>query len=83
MRVPSGVGLAFGSPHRPAVVEPEVPVLLHERLAEQELAGHAIEHVDEPVAIRPQHHLARPPLPVDVGEHRHLHRVPVELVVRA
>ena len=53
------------------------PVHLHERLAEQELAGLAIEHVEEAVAVRPHHRLGGAPLPGDVGEHRHLHRVVV------
>ena len=52
------------------------------RLAEQELARDAIQHVHDPVAVRPEHHLARRAAPVDVGEHGHLRRVVVELVVR-
>ena len=63
-------------------IEAVHPVHLHERLAEQELAGDAIEHVGQPVAVGPQHHLPRPAAPLDVGEHRHLRRVVVHLVVR-
>ena len=74
-----GVGRPDGPPLR---IESFVPVLLHEGLAHQELTGDAIQHVEEPVAIPPQHRLARLPLPGDVGEYRHLYGVPVELVVR-
>ncbi len=42
----------------------------------------AIEHVHHAVAVGPQHDLARLALPLDVGEHRHLRRVVVQLVVR-
>ena len=81
MIVPSAVGCTTFV-GRPLSSRPLGPGHLHERLAEQELAVGAIEHVHEPVPVGPQHHLARPALPLDVGEHRHLHRVVVELVVR-
>ena len=67
---------------RPAAfVESARPVHLHERRARQEPAGRAIEHVEEAVAIGPQHHLRRRAAPVHVDEHRHLHRVVVVAVV--
>ena len=70
---------AIGTPLRVEAVE---PVRLHVRLALEELAGRAIEHVHHAVAVGPEHHLARLALPLDVGEHRHLRGVVVELVVR-
>ena len=78
--LPASVGLRIS--HRSSVVEAEVPVLLHERFAEQELAGRAIEHVSKPLRFAHSITLRGRAFPVDVGEHRHLHRVPVELVVR-
>ena len=62
------------------LVEAVVPGLLDEGLGHLELSGHAIEHVEEPVAVGPQHQLARPALPLHVDEHRNLRGVPVVLV---
>ena len=59
-----------------------MPVHFDERLPEQELPVGAVEHVHHAVAIGPEHRFARPALELDVGEHRNLRRVVVELVVR-
>ena len=74
--------LQRGDLHRPAFfVKAGIPVLLHEGFAHQELAADAVEDIEEAVAVGPEHHFARLSLPVDVGEHRDLHGVPIELVV--
>ena len=78
-----GRGEHAGHPDRTAVlVEPFRPGLQRERLAEQELAGLAVERVVEAVAVGPQHRPARPVRHLDIGEHRDLDRVPVMHVVR-
>src|SRR3712207_8770606 len=51
-------------------VESIHPVHLHVRPAHQKLAGHPVQHVHEAVAIGPEHHLARPTLPLDVGDRK-------------
>ena len=63
-------------------IEAVHPVHFHIGLAQQEFAGDAIEHVHQAIAVGPQHHLARLALPGDVGQHRHLRRVVVQLVMR-
>ena len=65
-----------------ALVQPARPVHLDERLAEQEPAGRALEHVEVAVAVGPQHGLHVGAVPVQIGEHRHLHRIVVVGVVR-
>ena len=81
--MPSLVGTFPGTRcGRPFASKPSIQFTFTYGLPEQELAGRAIEHVHQAVAIRPQHHLARLPAERDVGEHRHLRRVVVELVVR-
>ena len=64
------------------VVETAHPVHLHERFAEQEFAGGAVEDIEDAVAIGPHHDFARLALPVDVGQHRDLCGVVVEFIVR-
>src|SRR5919198_4996886 len=58
------------------------PVHAHEWLAAQELAARAVERIPEAVPVRPQHHFAWTSLPLNVGEHRYLRRVVIELVMR-
>ena len=67
---------------RPFLSKPLIQFVFDVGLAEQELAGHAVEHVHEAVAIGPEHRLGRRAAPIDVGEHGHLRRVVVHLVVR-
>ena len=50
--------------------------------AEQELAGLAVEHVEERVAVREEHQLALLAAERRVGQHRDLRRIPVVDVVR-
>ena len=57
-------------------------VVVDERLGDDHLAGDAIERVEEPVAVGEHHDLARLAVDRQVGEHRHLGRVPVVHVVR-
>ena len=64
------------------LVEALGPGHADERLARQELPGRAIEHVEEAVAVRPQHRFARPALPPDIGQDGNLRGVLIELVVR-
>ena len=64
------------------LVQPLGPRHLDEVLAVQEFARNAIQHVEEAVAVGPQHQLAWLALPLSVHQHRNLHRVPVPLVVR-
>ena len=80
---------AFGGGHSlcdldgaAALVETRGPRLLDERIAQQEFAGAPIQHVEEAVAIAPQHRFARLALPVQIGQHRDLHRVVIETVMR-
>ena len=42
----------------------------------------AIEDVEHTVTIRPHHRLARTPADLDIAQHRHLRRIPIELIVR-
>src|SRR5204863_5368253 len=63
-------------------VEPLGPGLLDERLADEEIAGRAIEDVVEPVAVGPADRLARRATDAEIGEDRRLVGVPVVLVVR-
>src|SRR5262245_51790108 len=49
-------GFAFG-------VEATHPIYFHERLAEQEFAGRAVQYIENTIAIGPDHDLARPALP--------------------
>ncbi len=66
---------------RPAVlVQAGRPGLLDERLAQQELSGGSVQHVEEAVAVGPQHHFAWFALPVDIREYGNLGGVPVILV---
>ena len=67
---------------RPFASRPLVQVTFDERLAEQELAGRAIEHVEEAVAIAEQHRLARRALPLMSASTGTCDGVVVELVVR-
>src|SRR5262249_55052355 len=69
------LGPAFG-------VESARPVHFNKRLTEQELTGSAIEHVEESVAVRPQHDLSRASLPLHIDEDRDLSRIVVELIMR-
>ena len=81
--MPASVGSLFGQHARLAVRRDLLrPRRVDERLAEQELAGRAIVHVEEAVAVRHHHDLARPAADREIGEHRHLVRVPVVRVVR-
>ncbi len=51
--------LEIGGLHGPSLlIEADVPVLLNERFAEKKLARFPIQHIEESVAIRPQHHVA-------------------------
>src|SRR5262249_22386250 len=69
--------------YRPAFgVKPCCPIRLYERLPFHELAGNAIYDVEIPVAVRPEHDLTGPALPIDLGEHGSLRGIPVELVMR-
>ena len=69
--------------HRTAFfVKARRPVHLRKRLAEQEFSASTVEHIEHTVAVRPQHGLARATFEVDVGEHRDLRGVPIELVMR-
>ena len=66
-----------------ALVETAGPVHVDERVAANELAGRAIEHVEKAVAIRPEHELAaRSAGGRQVDEHGNLHGVVVVIVVR-
>ena len=68
---------------RPFGVEARRPGdLLHVRRSLQILAGDAIEHVEEAVAVGLQQELARLPLPLRVHQHERLLRVVVVHVVR-
>ena len=58
------------------------PGRVAEGLADEQLAGHAVEHVEEAVAVRHHHDLARLAGDGEVGEHRHVGRIPVVRVVR-
>ena len=80
---------AFGGRHSlfdgdgtAALVETRCPGLLHERAAQQKLAGASVQHIEKAVAIAPKHRLARLPFPVQIGEHGNLHRVVIEAVMR-
>ena len=66
----------------PFVVEAARPVHLDERRAGEEAAVGAVEHVEEAVAIGPEHRLRRRAAPVEIGEDGDLHRVVVVGVVR-
>ena len=57
-------------------------VVCHERLGDDHLAGRAIERVVEAVAVGEHHDLARLSADGEIGEDRHLGRVPVVHVVR-
>src|SRR5207244_13111815 len=77
-------GSGFGRFDGPApFIEPDIPVLLDECLAQEELTGVAVKHVEETVAARPRYDLARLTLPFDFAQHRDLHRIPVILVIRS
>src|SRR5258708_21323496 len=54
-----------------------------ERLGQEQRAVAAIEHVEEPVAVRVQHQRARLALPLRIHEHRRLGGVPVPEAVRS
>ena len=86
-----GAAPLIGQASLAAVVEDDRPAVgadlarpgrVGERLAEEQLPGHAVEHVEEAVAIGDHDDL--PPLSADrqVGEHRHVIRIPVVRVVR-
>ena len=79
--MPSGVGnfTRFG---RPFASKPSSQLVFTYGLPLRNSPVVAVEHVHHAVAVRPQHHLARTALPLDVGEHRHLRGVVVQLVVR-
>src|SRR5438477_4213 len=70
-----------------AAVKSAGPVHLHERSAKEKLSGDPVQNVKEPVPVRPHHDSpwlcdsvrARP---LEVGQHRDLHRVVVHLIVR-
>ena len=53
------------------------PGRVGERLAEQHLPGDAVQHVEESVAVRHHHDLATLAANGEVGQHRHVVRVPV------
>ena len=60
-RLPSAVGSVLGSTiGRPLASISFAHVTCVYGLPEQVRAGHAIEHVEEPVAVRDRHELARP-----------------------
>ena len=86
-----GAAPVVGQAARAAVVEDDWPAVgadlarpgrRHERLPQQQLAGLAVEHVEEAVAVGDHDHFPRAALPVDVRLHRHVVRVPVVGVVR-
>src|SRR5690349_20718726 len=64
------------------LIDADRPRLPDEGLAQEILAGCPIEHVEEAVAVAPEHDLARLALPFDVGQHGNLRRIPVILVAR-
>src|SRR5690606_22168588 len=72
---------AFVAERAALVVEAGRPGDGGERLSQQELAVRSVEHVEEAVAVAPQHELARASVPVAVGEHGDLHGVVVPDVV--
>jgi len=82
-RALAGRPAAVGEDRAAVRVEALGPGLLDERLAEQELAGGAIEQVVEPVAVGPADRAALAGGQREVGEDRGLVGVPVVLVVWA
>jgi len=56
--------------------------LLDKRFCSEKLAGGAVEHIEEAVAVGVEQEPARLALPVDIHEHGRLLRVPVPEVVR-
>src|SRR4051812_13003861 len=66
----------------PVLIESDSPVLLYKILTQQKLSRLPVEHVKEPIPIGPQHHLPGLALPVNVGQHGDLRRIPVILITR-
>ena len=73
-----------GQQNRPAGDAADLlgPGRLDERLRDDHLSGDAIDRVEEAVAVREHHDLARLAVDRQIAEHRHLRRVPVVDVVR-
>lgn len=65
-----------------ALVESRQPVHFHEWLPGQETASHPIDDIHDAVSIRPQYDLACPTFLGNVGEHGHLCRIPVLVIMR-
>jgi hypothetical protein len=63
-------------------VKARQPVGGSEGLAEEELARPAVQHVEDTVAIAPQHDFARLSFPLDIGEHGDLRGIVIHLVMR-
>ena len=58
------------------------PVDLDERVAQEELAVRPVQHVEKPVAIAPEHELARGAGDGRINEYRGLHRIEIVRVIR-
>ena len=73
-----------GNLHGPSGLQVDVrrPVHRHIRIGGQQLAGGAIQHVEEPVLRRLHDHLARATADREVGQHHRLHRGVVPGVAR-
>src|SRR5262249_7874033 len=66
----------------PLLVETGVPVCLHKTGSQEKLPAEAVQDIKPAVAIGEQNGFARMALKLEIREHGHLRRNPVEFIVR-